>query len=549
MSSLPDAPFQLPSGLPEEWASWVQALVARLDQLIAENCALKEQVLQQAETIQELRDEIAVLKGQKGRPVMKSSRMDKATGPDKDDPRAAKGRGKRPNSGQPAKTAHLTIHEARTMAVVDVPDGSRFLGHRAFTVQDLRIGPHNTRFLLERWATPDGQVLTAACPAELSGLHFGPGLRAFILYQHHHCHVTQPKLHEQLLEWGLDLSVGQIDALLAFGQDAFAAEKASLLRTGLAVSSVITVDDSGARHQGKNGYVTVVSSPSFAWFGSAGNKSRIGFLTHLHDGNPSYEINALALAHLHKQGLKAAVTACLQTTPFAGDNWSAYLDWLDIRDERHRRIATEAGLLGGLVSKGLHPMLAIVSDGAGQFDILEHGLCWVHTERLVHKLIPAHDAQRREQERVRSEIWDCYAELKAYRAAPESEKAAALGARFDTLFGQRTGWATLDRLLRRILQRKDDLLRVLVRPDIPLHTNASETDIRDYVKVRKISGGTRSDLGRQCRDTFASLKKTCRKLGVSFWAYLTDRITSAGQVPPLADLMRQRAALSSATTF
>jgi hypothetical protein len=187
-------------------------------------------------------------------------------------------------------------------------------------------------------------------------------------------------------------------------------------------------------------------------------------------------------------------------------------------------------------------MLAIVSDGAGQFDILEHGLCWVHTERLVHKLIPAHESQRREQERLRGEIWAYYADLKTYRAVPESEKAAVLGARFDALFGQRTGWATLDRLLRRILQHKGDLLRVLARPDMPLHTNASETDIRDYVKVRKISGGTRSDLGRQCRDTFASLKKTCRKLRVSFWAYLTDRITSAGQVPPLADLIRLRAA-------
>lgn len=83
---------------------------------------------------------------------------------------------------------------------------------------------------------------------------------------------------------------------------------------------------------------------------------------------------------------------------------------------------------------------------------------------------------------------------------------------------------------------------MLARPDVPLHTNASETDIRDYVKVAKISGGTRSETGRQCRDTFASLKKTCRKLGVSFWTYLNDRIHLAGQVPPLADLIRQRAA-------
>ena len=83
-----------------------------------------------------------------------------------------------------------------------------------------------------------------------------------------------------------------------------------------------------------------------------------------------------------------------------------------------------------------------------------------------------------------------------------------------------------------------------------MNTNASETDIRDYVKVRKISGGTRSDLGRQCRDTFASLKKTCRKLNVSFWAYLYDRITSSGHIAPLPDLMRQRtSAANLATSF
>ena len=536
----PSSPCELPCSLLEEGPPWVRSLFTRLDHLAAENIELKEQVLQQAETIRELRDEIAVLKGQKGRPVMKPSRMDKET--DKDGQPGGKGRGKRPDSGQPAKAARLDIHEERTMAVIDVPDGSRFLAHRTFTVQDLRIGAHNTRFLLERWATPDGRVLTAACPAELCGLHFGPSLRAFILYQHHHCHVTQPKLHEQLREWGLDLSVGQIDALLASGQDAFSAEKSSLLKTGLAVSSAITVDDSGARHQGKNGYVTVVSGPTFAWFGSADNKSRIGFLTHLHDGQPSYALNDIALGHLQKQGLKAALVERLQTNPFAEDNWAAYLDRLGIGDERHRRIATEAALLGGLVAKGIHPMLAIVSDGAGQFDILEHGLCWVHTERLVHKLIPSNAGQRGEQERLRGEIWAYYADLKAYRAAPAPENTEALSARFESLFGQRTGWATLDRLLRRIRQHQGDLLRVLARPDMPLHTNASETDIRDYVKVRKISGGTRSDLGRQCRDTFASLKKTCRKLGVSFWAYLTDRLTAAGKVPPLVDLIRQRAA-------
>ena len=85
------------------------------------------------------------------------------------------------------------------------------------------------------------------------------------------------------------------------------------------------------------------------------------------------------------------------------------------------------------------------------------------------------------------------------------------------------------------------MLRVLERPEVPLHTNLSEGHLRDYVKKRKISGGTRSELGRQARDTFASLKKTCRELGVNFWAYLQDRVRGAGQIPRLAEMIRREA--------
>jgi len=79
----------------------------------------------------------------------------------------------------------------------------------------------------------------------------------------------------------------------------------------------------------------------------------------------------------------------------------------------------------------------------------------------------------------------------------------------------------------------------LERPEIPLHNNLSESDIREYVKRRKISGSTRSELGRRCRDTFTSLKKTCRKLGVSFWNYLLDRLSNATNIPPLHKIIAQ----------
>lgn len=95
-------------------------------------------------------------------------------------------------------------------------------------------------------------------------------------------------------------------------------------------------------------------------------------------------------------------------------------------------------------------------------------------------------------------------------------------------------------------EHKEDLLRVLEQPKVPLHNNGMESDIRGYVKIRKISGGTRSASGRRCRDTFSSLKKTCRKLGVNFWAYLKDRLRGLGNIPWLPDLLRQRAAESTA---
>src|SRR5690606_15087336 len=122
------------------------------------------------------------------------------------------------------------------------------------------------------------------------------------------------------------------------------------------------------------------------------------------------------------------------------------------------------------------------------------------------------------------QIWDFYAQLKAYREAPCPEKKPGLLQRFDQIFTTRTCYETLNQALTRIQKNKAELLLVLDRPEIPLHNNASETDIREYVKKRKISGSTRSQIGRRCRDTFASLKKTCRKLGVQFWDYLQDRV-------------------------
>ena len=115
---------------------------------------------------------------------------------------------------------------------------------------------------------------------------------------------------------------------------------------------------------------------------------------------------------------------------------------------------------------------------------------------------------------------------------------------FDQIFTTTRSFETLNQVLGRLKRRKAQLLKVLDRPELPLHNNASEQDIREFVTKRKISGSTRSESGRRCRDTFTSLKKTCRKLGVSFWEYLTDRVEGKNLIPTLGELLAQKAAES-----
>ena len=99
---------------------------------------------------------------------------------------------------------------------------------------------------------------------------------------------------------------------------------------------------------------------------------------------------------------------------------------------------------------------------------------------------------------------------------------------------------TLNHQLAKTYAKKEELLRVLIRPETPLHNNETETDAREMVVKGKVSGGTRSDEGRKCRDTFISLKKTCGKLGITFLSYLEDRINGFYEIPDLAQVILTR---------
>lgn len=500
-------------------AGELKALVAELLGRVAE---LERRVAEQ-------RDEIARLKGLKGRPQIKPSGMEKASAA-----KPARGRHRR---GGGHKTAQLVIDEDRIVKT-PAPAGSRFKGYEDFVVQDLVLRRQVIRFRRERWLTPDGRTVTAPLPTGISG-HFGPELRRFVLCQYHQGQVTLLRLVWQLRAIGIAISKRQVMRLLIAGQESFVTEARDVLRAGLTDAAWITVDDTGARHKAANGVCTQIGNDHFAWFGTTGAKSRLNFLDLLRAGYGDYVINEAALVYLRERGLAEPMITLLAnhpTTRFAGETaWLAHLDHLRIGTPTVRldpaQLATEGALWGSVFDHGFVQNAVIVSDDAGQFNVGRHALCWVHAERLVHKLDAFNDVHRGAQSHIRGLIWWFYSDLKAYRADPTTRRRADLRARFDRIFRRRTGFVTLDRLLGRLHTNKPELLVVLDRPEIPLHTNGSENDIRCQVTKRKISGGTRSDAGRDCRDAFLGLAKTCAKLGIAFWDYLGDRLAIPGHQP------------------
>jgi hypothetical protein len=510
----------------------LEGLKALLVQALEENARLKKENA-------ELREEIARLKGLKGRPKLKPSGMEKAA-------QAATAKGGRRKGRRGAKRTKLAINETRIVKPASLPEGARFKGYEDFIVQDIVIEPWTVRYRRERWLLPSGETVAAALPKGASS-HFGTNLKRFILCQYHQGQITVPRLAALLWDLGIDISKRQIVRLLSGKQDAFLKENIEALREGLASASWITVDDTGARHKAKNGFCTHIGNDRFAFFATTGSKSRLNFLELLRAGRDEYVINDAALAYMRKHRLPRATVALLAGAErrFAGSKaFMAHLEKLGLASLKVRpnpvQIATEGALWGCIAEQGLLDGTVIISDGADQFKIGEHGLCWVHAERLIHKLDTFCEAHQVAKERIRERIWRLYKDLKSYRQTPSPRRAAGLKRRFDTIYSTVTGFATLDRLLERLRAQKADLLAVLEHPEIPLHTNGSENDIRCQVTRRKISAGTRSDPGRDARDAFLGLMKTCRKHAISFWDYLGDRlgVPDAPAVPSLPELVR-----------
>ena len=505
---------------------------------LEQNALLKEQV-------QLLRDEIARLKGQQGKPLVKPSKpaVDHSSEAQRRVPTVWQKRPKR-DFLEVTRTCDVA------MDLSTLPADAEFKGYEEFTVQDLKLVWENIRFRREKFYSPSTKKTYLAPLPKGYDTHFGPNLKSLSVWLGYAGNMSQAAIHSLLTCAGVSISTGQVNRLLVEGQDPFHEESQEVLFSGLASAPWANIDDTATRVNGRNEHCHILGNPLFSFYHTAPRKDRQAVLSALRGGKElTYLCNSAALGYMQIQGLSKPDRKRLQELPQDTlMSKAVLLEFLStlLPDLSSKKITTvqEGMAIAAYQAQEEFPALQLlVCDAAGQFVWLtcERALCWIHDGRHYAKLMPRLAPHEKRLMEFQKDYWAFYKELLAYQQAPTAAEAVRLEGKFDRLFATVSGYDALDDRIKKTRAHKDELLMVLSHPEIPLHNNAAELAARRRVRKRDVSFGPRSELGKNCWDTFMTLSGTAAKLGVNFYHYLKDRLSAAGEIPPLAALIQERA--------
>jgi Transposase IS66 family len=352
--------------------------------------------------------------------------------------------------------------------------------------------------------------------------------------------MTGPTLFEFASSCGIEISEGQIHHILMSESIRYQEASEEILKACMEEAPYIRADDTGAKHQHKSGYCTHIGGQYFSYFKTTSSKSRENFLNILLQGKEGYVINQVCLWHLFQLGVEDDLLNHLEK--HQGKKYrkkggiSRLLNSLDIVNKKLRRQCIEASQIGFISETVLRPDQVLLSDRAGQFAIFDHAACWVHMERPLRKLEVESPQAEEELEQVREAIWNLYEKTK--EASVTQIGKEEVHQLFDRLLEMRSISPGINEVLASFGRYREELLKALDHPGLPLHNNDRERDIRSVAKRRNISGSTKSTEGRAYRDGILTLKQTCARLGISFMEYLKGWF--AREPIDLADMVRAR---------
>lgn len=432
-----------------------------------------------------------------------------------------------------------------------LPADARLKSYLEKTVQEIIFQRDNVLFRREVYYSPSlNKYYTADVPIGFEG-DFGPILNTNIITMKYVNGMSIPKIKELLQNIGIQISGTTISNKLTKSKamEIFHNEIDELYKVVLENFKYLQIDDTGSRVNGVNHYNHILCNPYFTLFFTCKHKDRLTILDLLRHFEPrKYLLNKSTIPFL--ESLKVSETHIDQLSKHMQDesyNEKEMLSKLKlIYDEKNPQLQTrilEACAICNFRQETGYDILSIlVCDDAPQFKLLTLflALCWIHNGRHYKKLNPIIPIHQEMLETFLTSFWAYYRKLLLYKQSPTPEQAIVLSKEFDELFSTKTGYDDLDDRIEKSKNQKEELLAVLIHPEIPLHNNASENAARTEKRYQDVSFQTISIEGTKAKDTMQSYVATCKKQGVSAYQFILDRVTGAFKMPSLADLVRKK---------
>jgi hypothetical protein len=428
---------------------------------------LQAQVIRQLKIEnQQLKDEVARLKGSKGKPKIAPNVPPRESKPSSTE------KSKKWSKG--SKNPKIKIDRVVLLDIESdiLPPDAIYLGYEPVIIQNIKLQTENIEYRRGHYYSKSlDKHYYAELPKEIQSTQFGSDLKALVVMLYYVGRVTENKIHSILTDFNILISEGEISNILTKEMsEVFSAEKAEIFQTGMRRAEYFQSDTTGARHMGRNGDMHYIGNEEF----------------------------------------------------------STYY----IEDNRKREtIRKRLELLDGVLTAT--PM---VTDSAIQYDGIacHHGHCWLHEIRHYTNMKPYLDYHRSILGIFITSLWNFYDLLKKYKFRQNMDLRREIEQRFESLFTTTTGYFELDKRIALTYIDRDKLLLVLDFPMIPLHNNGSEIAVREGVLKRKISYGTRSELGKAAWESMLSILDTCRKQKVNFYMYIKDIYSNRFSMPRLA---------------
>ena len=550
----------------------VKAIIEQVEQLLSEEelserteCAIHK-LLNVVEALsadkKSLADEVERLRKQleqKKKSKNTSSKDDKDTASDEDstssDHSSEKRRksGKKPKANDRRSFKDLTIHDTVECPVDPdtlPPDAVR-LQDEIVVVQDIEIKPKNTQFQRHVFYSASQQkYYRGSLSADCDHGDFSTSLRALIVALKYCGNMSEPKIGEFLENFDVQVSAGSLSNILTKSAKLFEQEYDDLLIAGLSSTPYQQTDDTSARVKGEFWNTHILCNPFYTFYSTRPGKDRLTVLKVLQNTETLQFRFGEATCQLLQDEFSlpqkwSEEIAALGEVEVSETTLKLLLEgWFGQRNQQLRTAIEHAAAIVFYRQQSSIPIVqTLVCDDAGQFKLLTDklSLYWIHAGRHDEKLSPIVDRHAKSLDDFLDHYWAYYASLQDYRAGPTKELAEKLRLEFDELFSTQTKYAALDDRIAKTAAKKDELLTVLSLPEVPLHNNASELGARVSARRRDVSLHSRSERGVRAMDIFTTLVQTSKKLGISAFAYLRDRLSGSLEMPSLAQSIRHHA--------